>query len=80
MKCGCPVLVSDIPVLREVCGEAAIYFNPHHIEDIRNTIEQFLKKNDTLRPTVIAKGYENANRFSWEKTAKKIILLAQHYK
>ena len=79
MKCGCPVLVSDIPVLREICGEAAIYFNPYHIEDIRNTIELFLKENDTLRPTIIAKGYENANRFSWEETAKKIILLAQHY-
>ena len=28
MKCGCPVLSSDIPVLREVCGDAAIFFNP----------------------------------------------------
>ena len=77
MKCGCPVLVSDIPVLREVCGEAAIYFDPYHIEDIRNTIEQFLKENDTLRPTVIAKGYENANRFSWTNTTQAVIQLAQ---
>ena len=27
-SCGCPVLVSDIPVLREVCGDTATYFDP----------------------------------------------------
>ena len=77
MKCGCPVLVSDIPVLREVCGEAAIYFDPYHIEEIRNTIKQFLKKNEALQSTIIEKGFENVKRFSWEKTAKAIIQLAQ---
>ena len=80
MKCGCPVLASDIPVLREVCGDAAIYFNPYHVEDIKNTIEQFLKENNTLRSTVIAKGYENVKRFSWKKTAEAVIQLAQQYK
>lgn len=76
MKCGCPVLVSDIPVLKEVCGEAAIYFNPYHVENIRNTIEQFLKDYDTIRPILIAKGFENVKRFSWEETAKTVIQLA----
>lgn len=80
MRCGCPVLASDIPVLREVCGDAAIYFNPYHVEDIRNTIKHFLKDIDTLRPTVIAKGYENINRYSWKKTAEAVIQLAQQYK
>ena len=77
MKCGCPVLASDIPVLREVCGDAALYFNPYHIEDIRNSIKKFLKEIDTLRPIVISKGYKNINRYSWEKTAKVVIKLAQ---
>lgn len=80
MKCGCPVLVSDIPVLREVCGNAAIYFNPSQVEDIRNSIKQFLKEKEALRPNLIAKGYENINRFSWENTAKAIIQLVQQYK
>ena len=80
MKCGCPVLASDIPVLREVCGDAAIYFNPYRTEDIRNTIKQFLKDIETLRPTVIAKGFENVKRFSWKKDAEAVIQLAQKYK
>jgi glycosyltransferase involved in cell wall biosynthesis len=25
---GCPVIVSDIPVMREICGDAALYFSP----------------------------------------------------
>jgi len=77
MKCGCPVLASDILVLREVCGDAAIYFNPYHVEEIRETIMQFLRENETFRSTVIEKGFENAKRFSWDKTAKSIIQLAQ---
>ncbi|MGZ9274455.1 MAG: glycosyltransferase family 4 protein, partial [Nitrospira sp.] len=28
MLCGCPVVVSDIPALRETCGDAALYCNP----------------------------------------------------
>ena len=77
MCCGCPVLVSDLEVHREVCADAAIYFNPYNIEDIKNTIEQFLKESDTLRSTLIAKGFENVKRFSWEKTAKAVMQLAQ---
>ena len=41
MKCGCPVLLSDIPVLSEVCGDAAIFFNPYHVEEMRDTIGSF---------------------------------------
>jgi len=77
MRCGCPVLASDIPVLREVCDDATIYFNPFKVDNIRKTIKQFLKEKDTLRPTMITKGFENVKRFSWEKTAKAVIQLAQ---
>ena len=77
MKCGCPVLSSDIPVLREVCDDAAIFFNPYHVEEMRDTIRQFLKADSTLRSSLISKGFVNAKRFSWEETAKTIIQLAQ---
>jgi glycosyltransferase involved in cell wall biosynthesis len=29
MHAGCPVICADIPVLRETCGDAAFYFQPH---------------------------------------------------
>ena len=34
----CLVLASDIPSLREVCGDAAIYFDPNKLEDIVETM------------------------------------------
>jgi len=32
MAAGSPVICSDLPVLRETCGDAAFYFNPHDVE------------------------------------------------
>ena len=34
MAHGCPVVVSDIPALRERCGDAAAYCDPHDLESI----------------------------------------------
>ena len=73
MNCGCPVLASDIPVLREVCGDAAIYFNPNDTESIQNAIQQFLKLDEEERKKLQDLGYKNAQRFSWEKSAQHII-------
>ena len=66
-SCGCPMLVSDIPVLHEVCGDTATYFDPYNPYDIRKAIKQFL-----------AADYLNTHqalntRFSWATSAKIII-------
>lgn len=34
MACGTPTIVSDIPPLQEVCGEASLYVSPLDVEDI----------------------------------------------
>ncbi len=38
MACGTDVIVSDIPILREVAGEAARYVAPHDLEGWRNAV------------------------------------------
>jgi glycosyltransferase involved in cell wall biosynthesis len=78
MACGCPVLLSDIEVHREVCANAGVYFNPQNVDNIRNTIEQFLKEDDTFRSSLIAKGYENMKRFSWGNSAQAVINLVRY--
>jgi glycosyltransferase involved in cell wall biosynthesis len=60
-------LVSDIPVLHEVCGDAAIYFDPYNPYAIRKTILQFLA-NHGDRPVPMI-----AHHFSWEASAKVLI-------
>ena len=73
MACGCPVLVSDIPVEREVCGEAAQYFNPLDPNNILHTITQYLNTADVIKEKMRQKGYENIMRFSWEKSAQALM-------
>ena len=77
MSCGCPVLVSDIPVLREVCGDAATYFDPYNPYDIRKTIKQFLAAHgdwsfgqQPTEPIPVSNP-----RFSWNASAKALISL-----
>ena len=73
MACGCPVLVSDIPVEREVCGDAAQYFNPLDSKNILHTITQYLNDADVIKEKMRQKGYENITRFSWEKSAQVLM-------
>ena len=73
MACGCPVLVSDIPVEREICGDAALYFNPLDPNDILHTITQYLNDAGVIKEKMRQKGFENITRFSWEKSAEILI-------
>jgi glycosyltransferase involved in cell wall biosynthesis len=73
MACGCPVLVSDIPVEREVCGDAAHYFNPLDPNNILHTITQYLNNADVIKEKMRQKGFENITRFSWEKSAQALM-------
>ncbi len=72
MACGCPVLASDIPVLREVCGEAVLYCDPLAPHDIAEKIATLIE-NTTLRAALIAQGDTRVRRFSWEKCAEQTL-------
>jgi len=80
MSCGCPILVSDIPVLHEVCGDAATYFDPYNPYDIRKAIKQFLAVHgDRFRGSSGQHPTESAPvscpHFSWTASAKALISL-----
>ncbi len=68
MACGVPVLASAIAAHREVCGEAALYVDPHDEEAIAHALRQLLE-DDALRDDAVASGLERARRFSWTKSA-----------
>jgi len=70
MACGCPVIVSNIASLPEVCGDAAYYVNPYDVESIAEGMYKVLTDED-LRRSLIEKGLERAKLFSWEKCAKE---------
>ena len=76
MTYGCPVVASDIEVLREVCGEAALYADPFSEKEIENKIMS-LYKSENLRNELSEKGKENVKRFSWVQSATKLSRLLQ---
>jgi len=70
--CGCPVICSNVASLPEVYGDSVLYCNPYDLNDIKEKIE-ILINNEDLREQLRLKGFENLKKFSWKKSAKKII-------
>jgi len=67
---GTPVIVSEIPVFREIAGGAALYVNPEDSEEIAGKIIRLLK-NPALARRLIKKGRTRLKAFSWENTARQ---------
>lgn len=72
MGSGVPTVISDLPVLHEVAGEASIYFDPNNPQDIANKIETVLI-NEDLRHNLVNKGLVQSQKFSWSKCAKETL-------
>ena len=72
MACGCPAVVSDIAVIREVCGDAAYYVDPHDAGSMAECLYRVLS-DETLRRHLRQKGAERSKLFSWEDSAGKLL-------
>jgi glycosyltransferase involved in cell wall biosynthesis len=66
--CGCPLITSNTGGSPEAAGEAAVYVDPLDTDGIAAAIQRVLT-DGVLREELVSKGFENARRFSWEKTA-----------
>lgn len=63
------VIVSYIPAIREIYGDSVYYINPY---DTNIKIEELLKKNIEDPKIVLEK-------YSWEKSAKKLLKILRKY-
>ena len=72
MLCGCPVIVSDIPALRETCGDAALYCDPHDPRSLAAQIRAVATDPD-LRDRLRRLGLVRARGFSWERSASLLL-------
>jgi glycosyltransferase involved in cell wall biosynthesis len=68
MQAGTPVLAGDRTALPEVAGNAALYVDPYSIESISAGLER-IDSSEDLRNKLIKLGFEQAKKFSWDKTA-----------
>jgi len=72
MACGCPVIVSDIPVLREVVGDEALFVDPQQAQNIADIMQQCLA-DKSLRECLIKNGLARVQQFDWGKSAGKLL-------
>jgi len=72
MHCGCPVLAAKAASIPEVCGDAAMYFDPRSPDDLAKLLLQ-ISSDAELRSALRAKGFEQAKRFSWETGAQQLL-------
>ncbi len=64
---GVPVVASDIPSVREVAGDAALYVRrPFDAASWREALRRACE-DDALRRSLISRGRETAAAFSWER-------------
>lgn len=70
MARGCPVVVSNVASLPEVCGEAALYVDPRSSDSIADTMIKAIN-DESIRKSLIQYGYERANQFTWQRSANK---------
>ncbi|MCL2743103.1 MAG: glycosyltransferase family 4 protein [Planctomycetaceae bacterium] len=72
MKSGCPVIAADNSSLPEVAGDAAILLDAKDEIGLTKTFRRVLSDN-TLRQELIQKGFEQAKKFSWERSVEQIV-------
>ncbi|MFH1712533.1 MAG: hypothetical protein ABH846_04865, partial [Patescibacteria group bacterium] len=65
--------------LPEVCGNAAIYFDPDDIEALEKIMMLSIKSPSPLIGN-IAIGEKQAASFTWQKTAKKTLDVYQNFR
>lgn len=74
MHFGIPILTSDLDFAREVCADAALYFDPCDPAAIRDMILT-LKADAALRARLVARGRERLGAFSvtWDEHAGRML-------
>ena len=73
MSSGLPVVAADTPVNREICGDAALYFEPFSVSGLADRIRQ-LDGDEKLRASLSEIGRARAlNNFGWEDHVDRLV-------
>lgn len=78
MAMGCPVVCSNAASLPEVCGEAAMYFDPSDAAALA-TLMRRLMSNEEERDKLVRLGHERLVRYTWSAAAKVYLSLIREW-
>jgi glycosyltransferase involved in cell wall biosynthesis len=72
MAHGTPVVTSNVSSLPEVVGRAAVLVNPENVFEIMRALHRVLT-DPALRERLKERGQQQAARFSWETSVRRIL-------
>lgn len=72
MRCGAPVVTSNVSSLPEVVDDAALMVDPLDVDAIATAILQAVS-DPALAADLRARGFERAAEFSWQRTARETL-------
>jgi glycosyltransferase involved in cell wall biosynthesis len=82
MASGLPVVASDLPIHREICGEAAVYFPRFSDEALAERIIKLSEcetdRAATRRAQMRHMGLVRSQDFQWSKHVEALLILARH--
>jgi glycosyltransferase involved in cell wall biosynthesis len=73
MASGVPVVAADIPALREVADEAAVFADPHETRSLARAMEKALLPE--ARAELIRRGHRRVAQFGWNRSAQRLLAL-----
>lgn len=76
MASGIPVIASDLPVHREICGDAALYFPRFSPAELASRFAN-LGASPAQRQQMISAGRERSRSFSWKLHVEKLLSVAR---
>ncbi len=76
MACGVPVVSANLPVHREVCEDAALYFRPFDVKELALQSVRALTE-PRLAEMMRVRGRERVRHFSWDDHVRKLVRLIE---
>lgn len=73
MITNCFVIASDIPSLKEIAQDAAIYINPNDSKTVKHVLQEVMTMSEEKKQHYKEKGQKRAQTFTWESMAKQTL-------
>lgn len=71
---GAPLTCSNLTSLPEICGPAALFFDPTDVNDMATKINK-IAASSSLREELVDAGYKQAAKYSWAKMAAQTLAI-----
>jgi glycosyltransferase involved in cell wall biosynthesis len=76
MASGLPIIASDLPVHREICGQAALYFTRFSARELAENVVKIADSSEIVSK-LSERGRRRSLNFSWKLHVEKVLAVAK---